>query len=83
MKNALSLANIALRGLMEFAIVLGFAYWGYRTGGTTAGKIGLAIAAPAVGFGFWGLVDFRQAGKAAEVLRLLQELLLSGSAAAA
>lgn len=69
--------NLGLRGLMELGVVCGLAYWGYRTGGAL-----LAISAPAIGFGFWGGVDFHQAGRAAEAIRLVQELTLSGLAAA-
>ena len=44
-------------------------------------RIVLAVGAPALGFGFWGAVDFYQAGRLAEPLRLLQELAISGLAA--
>lgn len=70
--------NLALRGLMETGVVAGFAFWGYRTSGVL-----LAIGAPVVGFGFWGAVDFHQAGRAAEPIRLVQELVITGLAAAA
>ncbi|MGA9531759.1 MAG: YrdB family protein [Anaerolineales bacterium] len=83
LKSTLSGANIFLRGLMEFSIIAAFAYWGYTTGNTNGTRILLAIAAPVIGFGFWGLVDFHQAGSAAEALRLIQELIVSGLAAAA
>jgi len=73
--------NLALRLLMELGVVLALGYWGYQTGESTGAKILLAIGAPALGFGFWGLVDFRQAGRLAEPLRLTQELLISGLAA--
>lgn len=69
--------NLALRGLMELGVVCGLAYWGYQAGGTLP-----AVAAPVVGFGFWGAVDFHQAGRAAEPIRLIQELAISGLAAA-
>jgi hypothetical protein len=36
-----------------------------------------------IGFGVWGLLDFRQAGVLAEPLRLMQELVISGLAALA
>ena len=75
--------NLGLRAVMETGIVLGLAYWGYQTGSETLIKIVLAIATPLVGFGFWGAVDFHQAGQAAESLRLVQELLLSWLAALA
>jgi hypothetical protein len=42
-----------------------------------------AVGAPALGFGFWGAVDFHQAGRLGEPLRLLQELAISGLAAVA
>ena len=75
--------NIGLRGLMETGIVLGLGYWGYQTGEGTIWKIILAVGAPLVGFGFWGLVDFHRLGKTAEPLRLIQELTISGLTAIA
>jgi hypothetical protein len=68
---------------METAIVVGLAFWGFQTAEGSIEKIGLAIGAPVVGFGFWGLVDFHQAGRAAEPLRLVQELVVSGLVALA
>ncbi len=59
-------------------MVCGLGYWGYRTSGVI-----LAVTAPVIGFGFWGAVDFHQTGHAAEPLRLIQELTVSGLAAAA
>jgi hypothetical protein len=75
--------NVALRAVMETGIVIGFGYWGYHTGQSTGMKILLTIGLPLLGFGFWGLVDFRQAGSMAETIRLFQELIISGLAAAA
>ena len=75
--------NLALRGLMETGIILAFGYWGYHTGNSTGARILLALGAPALFFGFWGLVDFHRAGKIAEPLRLFQELVITGMAAAA
>jgi hypothetical protein len=74
---------LLLRVTMEAFVVGGFAYWGVHVGGTTWSKILLGIAAPVVGFGLWGAIDFRQAGRYAEPARLAQELVLSGLAAAA
>ena len=68
---------------METGIVAAFAYWGYQTGQTLAIKILLAIGAPLVGFGIWGIIDFHQAGRIAESLRLIEELIISGLAALA
>lgn len=74
---------LTLRVLMEVGIVAALAYWGVHTGGSTSAKVILGIAAPAVGFGFWGAVDFHQAGRLAEPLRLVQELAISLLAALA
>ena len=81
--SAIQWLILAMRGVMETGIVLGLAYWGWQTGSGTLGKIALAVAAPVVGFGFWGLVDFHQAGRAAELLRLVEELVISGLVALA
>jgi hypothetical protein len=75
--------TLVLRVLMEAGIVAAFAWWGYRAGAGIALKILLAAGAPALGFGFWGAVDFHQAGRLAEPLRLLQELAISSLAAVA
>ena len=64
-------------------IVLALAYWGYQTGNNLGTKILLGIVAPVLGFGFWGAIDFHQAGNMAEPLRLIEELLISGLAAIA
>lgn len=69
--------NLALRGIMEFGLVAGLAYWGFYTGTSTLTKIVLGAGAPIVIFGFWGMVDFRNAGKNAEFFRLFQEIILS------
>jgi hypothetical protein len=75
--------NIGLRALMELGIVLALGYWGYRTGDSVISKLFLSISAPALVFGFWSLMDFRRAGRVAELLRLTQELLITGVAALA
>jgi len=75
--------NVGLRALMEVGIVVALGYWGYMTGSNAGMKILLGIAAPLMGFGIWGLVDFRQAGAMAEPLRLVEELIISGLAALA
>lgn len=72
--------NLVLRALMESGIILALGYWGFQTGGSHGTKIILGIGAPLMGFGFWGLVDFRNAGPFAEPLRLIQELVISGVA---
>ncbi len=75
--------TLTLRALMEAGVVLGLAYWGVHAGEDVGGKILLGAGAPALGFGFWGAVDFRRAGRLAEPLRLMQELVVSGLAAVA
>lgn len=78
-----SAVNLALRVSMEVGIVAGLAYWGVQTGDATAAKVALGIGAPVVGFGIWGALDFRGAGAHAELLRLVEELTISGVAAGA
>jgi Protein of unknown function (DUF2568) len=75
--------NLLLRVTMEVGVVVALGFWGYHQGGSAAAQIAFMIAAPAVGFGLWGAVDFHQAGRIAEPLRLLQELTISGVAAVA
>jgi hypothetical protein len=79
----LSGLNLALRGLMEGGVVVGLAWWGFATGDGTGMKVLLGVGAPLVGFGFWGAVDFRRAGRVSEPARLLQELAVSGLASVA
>ncbi len=75
--------QLALRVSMEVGVVAALATWGVHIGNSTATEVALGIAAPLVGFGFWGAVDFHQAGSLAEPLRLVQELAVSGLAAVA
>jgi hypothetical protein len=75
--------NLALRALMELGIVIALAVWGYQMGEGLSMKILLGIMVPVLGFGFWGAVDFHQAGRFAEPLRLFEELIISGLAAIA
>ncbi len=75
--------NLTLRALMEAGVVAALAYWGVRTGDGLAMKLALGLGAPVLGFGFWGAIDFHQAGRLAEPLRLTQELAVSGIAALA
>jgi hypothetical protein len=75
--------NLTLRVTLETGIVVALGFWGYQVGSGAGSKIALMILVPLVGFGFWGAVDFRQAGRFAESLRLIQELVISGLAAVA
>ncbi|MEW6286169.1 MAG: YrdB family protein [Chloroflexota bacterium] len=83
MLSTLKWFNVGLRALMELGIIIALGYWGYKAGESASAKILLAVGAPLLGFGFWGLVDFRKAGSLAEPLRLIQELVISGLAALA
>lgn len=75
--------TLTLRWTMEAGVVLGLVDWGIYAGGSVGLKVVLAIAAPAVVFGFWGLVDFRRLGNAAEWARLTQELAITALVALA
>ena len=75
--------NLTLRVTMETGVVIALGFWGYHAGGGTAARIALTLGAPLVAFGFWGAVDFHQAGRLAEPLRRAQELAVSGLAALA
>ncbi|HKJ45665.1 MAG TPA: YrdB family protein [Balneolales bacterium] len=81
--SKLSWFNLSLRGIMEAGIVLGLGFWGYQTGESTITRLIFSVLIPVMGFGFWGLIDFHQFGRYAEALRLVQELIISGLAAAA
>jgi Protein of unknown function (DUF2568) len=83
MKSALQWLNVGLRVLMECGIVAAMGCWGYGGGHGPVLKILLGLGAPLLVFGFWGAVDFRGMGRAAEPMRLFQELALSGLAALA
>jgi hypothetical protein len=83
MTATLKQLNLALRGLMELGIIVALGYWGFQIGSSTTMKILLGIGAPLLGFGFWGLVDFHRVGSISELLRLSQELTISGLAALA
>jgi hypothetical protein len=75
------LAVLVLRVATEVAVVLALGYWGYASGVDTPTRVALMLLAPALGFGTWGAVDFRHAGRLAEPLRLIEELVISGVAA--
>ena len=77
------LTTLILRVTMEIGIVAGLCLWGVHTADTTPTKIALGAGAPLVGFGIWGAVDFHQAGHLAEPLRLIEELVISLTAALA
>jgi hypothetical protein len=63
---------------MEAGIVAALSYWGVTTGDSTVAKILLGIVTPVTGFAVWGAMDFHQAGRYAEALPLVEELVISG-----
>lgn len=83
MTSTLKGINVGLRTIMELGIVVALGYWGHKTGEGATMKILLSVGTPLIGFGIWGLVDFRNAGAFAEPLRLIEELVISGLAALA
>jgi hypothetical protein len=83
MTVALTWVNLALRRLMQLGVVLAVGYWSYHASQRALAKAALGVLAPVLVFGFWDMVDFHRAGRMAEPLRLLQELLISGLAAVA
>jgi hypothetical protein len=81
MLEKLKWLNVLLRTLMELGIIIAAGSWGYFAGQSPGMKLLLAVVIPALLFGFWGTVDFRQCGPISEILRLTQELIISGLAA--
>ena len=79
----MKMVTLALRALLETGVVAGLALWGVHVGHGAPASVALGVAAPAVGFGVWGAIDFRAAGRWAEALRLAEELVISLAAAAA
>lgn len=79
--SPLQVLTLTARVTMETGVIGAFAYWGYHAGDSTAASVALTVAAPAVGFGVWGAIDFHQLGRLAEPLRLVEELVISGLAA--
>ena len=75
--KGLTIFNIVLRGIMESGIVVSLAFWGIETGNNITMKIILAIFAPLLVFGIWGLVDFKKIVSHPEGFRLFEELLLT------
>lgn len=74
--------SLMLRVLLEVGVVVALASWGFHAGQSTSTKVLLGIGAPLAGFGLWGAVDFHRA-RHGEILRLVQELVISGLAAVA
>jgi hypothetical protein len=80
--SAMQKLNLTLRVLLELGVIAALAYWGVHAGQSAFAKVLLGIGVPLVGFGLWGAVDFHRSPHG-EILRLVQEFVISGVAAAA
>jgi len=77
--RALAGANLALRFLLELALLAAFALWG-----THAGGVAVAVAAPAAAAALWGAVLSPKARvPAPAAVRVVLEVILFGLAAGA
>jgi hypothetical protein len=82
--DAIKAANMGVRFLIELCMLAAFAYWGSRTGGSTALNIALAVAAPLAAAAIWGVfMAPKSARRLPEAKRIPVEIVLFGLAAAA
>jgi hypothetical protein len=47
--------NLALAFLLELGMLAALSYWGFKTGQSWLGKIGLGLGAPLLAAGVWGV----------------------------
>ena len=84
MMEILKGANLLLRFLLELCALGAVGYWGFKTGGAMASKIGLGIGAPVVIAVVWAIfVSPRAPVPLSLPLSLLLQVLIFGLAAAA
>jgi hypothetical protein len=77
-------ANLLLRFLLELCVLGTVGYWGFKTGGGMAAKIGLSIGAPLVVAVVWAMfVSPRAPVHLPPLLSLLLQVVIFGLAAAA
>jgi hypothetical protein len=77
-------ANLLLRFLLELCALGAVGYWGFKTGGGMAAKVGLGIGAPLVIAVVWAVfVSPRAPVRLHLPLSLLLQVLIFGLAAAA
>lgn len=82
--ETLKLANLVLRFLLELYALAALGYWGLKTGASLIAKIGLGLGAPLLAAILWGIfVAPRAPIPTPGLLRLILELVVFGSAAAA
>jgi Protein of unknown function (DUF2568) len=53
--NILKVANLALSFFLEFCMLVGFAYWGFKTGSSLMAQLFLGIGVPLVVIVVWGV----------------------------
>jgi hypothetical protein len=75
--------NLLLAFLVELVALGIFAYWGWRTGGTTLVRWLLALALPLVTAIVWGMFAAPTASHTSPVLRWTVKVLVFGLAGAA
>jgi hypothetical protein len=82
--EGVKMANLALRFLLELCALVALGYWGFKAGGSPITKLALGVGAPLLAAVVWGtFVAPRAAVPAPGLLRLVLELAVFGSAAAA
>ncbi len=75
--------NLLLRFLLELFALGALGYWGFKTGGGTAAKVGLGIGAPLVAAFVWGVfLSPRAAVALPGTLVLVLQAVVFGAAAA-
>jgi len=76
-------ANLLLRFVLELCALGALGYWGFKTGGELAAKIGLGIGAPVVAAVVWAIfVSPRAPVELPSLIVLLLQVLVFGSAVA-
>jgi len=81
---ALRSLNLALRFLLELALLVAFAYWGFTSEATPILRIVLAVGLPALAAVVWGTFLAPASKRRLSMpLRLVAELIIFGAAVAA
>ena len=76
-------ANLLLRFLLELFALGALGYWGFKTGGGMAAKVGVGIGTPLVAAFVWGVfLSPRAALALPETLVLVLQAVVFGAAAA-
>ena len=82
--EAVRAGNLALRFMLELAMLWSLCAWGFATGPNPIGKIGLGLGVPVLAAVLWGtFLSPRAAVRLPGPVRFLSELALFGAAVAA